>query len=114
MPTYPALNQQEGTARKERGGVRVRVATNGKPRGRAMTSYLRGDPVVIHPALTLAEFDALKLFHEDNRGSPFDFYYVPEAVTITCMFLDPPFDVKPFRTGGGIRFRVQSNLIEAD
>jgi hypothetical protein len=112
MDTYPEFSQAEGTTRRMRGGVMIRTATNGDTRARGLASSLRGDPVLVHKALTSTELQELKDFHEAHRGIAFDVDFWPEDITIPCLFMDPPFDAKAYTTGAGLRFTVQVNLVQ--
>jgi hypothetical protein len=112
MDTYPEFEQAEGTTRRLRSGIMIRTATNGASRARALASVTHGDPTLVHLALTPTELSELEAFHEAHRGIAFDLDFWPESVTIACMFQDPPYDVKAFVVPGGLRYRVQVNLIQ--
>lgn len=112
MDTYPDFQQAEGTTRRYRSGIMVRTATNGTSRARALTSGNRGDPTLVHLALTYIELGTLFVFHENHRGIAFELDFVPEEITVACLFADPPFEVKPFLVAGGLRYAVTVNLIQ--
>jgi hypothetical protein len=112
MDTYPAFEQAEGTEATFRSGIMIRTATNGATRARALTSVLHADPSLVHLALTDAELATLYAFHEAHRGIAFDVDYWPESRTVTCLFADPPFEVKAFKVAGGLRFRVDVKLVQ--
>jgi hypothetical protein len=114
MSAYPALPQCDGTTLVMRSGVRVRVASNGAARGRALSSAMRFDPKVVHNGLTLAQWQELRDFHEANRGATFTFTFAPDSSTMTCIFADKPFDfVAKMGAGGVPYFNVTAFLVQA-
>ena len=112
MAAYPSLPQAAGTRLVPRSGVRLRYATNGAVRGRALSSAPRYDPTVVHKGLTLAQWQSLKDFYEANRAIVITFAYAAiESISLNCVFAERPFDVEPQL---GDFFNVTVYLVQAD
>jgi hypothetical protein len=114
MADYPTLPQAEGTTLVPRSGLRLRYASNGSVRARALSSAIRYDPKIVHKVLSLAQWQALQAFEAANRGITFNVTIVAEGVTLTCLFAERPFDYAPIVGGGGSPlFNVTSYLVQA-
>lgn len=114
MASYPTdLPQCEGTRLVPRSGIRVRIASNGTARARALSSAMRYDPIIVHKGLTLTQLQELLAFHESNRGVAFTLTYQPESSTLTCLFADKPIDYQPMLAGGGQRFNATVYMVQA-
>ena len=115
MATYPTLPQAEGTVLVPRSGIRLRYASNGTARARALSSAIRYDPRIFHRGLTLAQWQTLQAFEASNRGITFQVVIVPEGITLTCLFSDKPFDYQPIPGAAGVAlFNVTANLVQAN
>lgn len=90
----------------------VRIATNGRPRARALQSFTYEDPQLQYTDLSLTERNTILAFELANRGLVFDVYYKPDNITISCIFADPPYQFTPYITGDGVRFHGQVNLVQ--
>jgi len=113
MATFPSICPAEGMKRTARQGSKlVRIATNGQVRSRTMYNQTFEDPVLMFNDLSLAEVEEIKQFELDNKAIAFDVFWLPENITIQCVFAEPPYDFTPFKTGGDIRFRGQVNLVQ--
>ena len=117
MASYDSLSlpQAEGTQIVPRSGIRMRYASNGAVRVRALSSATRYDLRVVHRGLTQAQWLALKAFYEARRTDPtFSITFVPENVAYTVVFADRPFDMTPEPgAGAAALFNVTVNLVQA-
>lgn len=96
MSSYDSLGlqQNEGTIKVPRSGVRLRYASNGTVRPRAQSSATRWDPQLFHKAISLDDWNALQQFAEDNRGLDITVTFSPTGESLTCVFAEKPFDMK--------------------
>lgn len=104
-----------GTKRTRREGMRIRQATNGAVRPRAISAAARADPLLVHERMTAVQIQALKDFEVTVRNQQyFNVGYTPEGLTLHCMFGDPPFKYDQARGVYPPAFDVNVNLIQVD
>ncbi len=112
MNNYPSYPQAEGTKLVVRSGIRLRMASNGLVRARALQSVSFHDVVIVHKNLMLADVDIIKTFHENNRGVDVAVTLVPYGgLALTCVFDTPPYQEEPqLLSAGQALFTMTVNL----
>lgn len=112
--TYPSLNQYQGTKRTMRTGTTMRYPSNGDVRARRGAPFAARDPTLIHKNLTLAQWQQLRDFESVVRGrGSFSVNYIPEGVTLPCVFATNPFDARIVPNTRPVRFNVTTSLVQA-